>query len=93
VKEEIFSVFDGAANRFLQPFFAETVEVAIRMFRSVVNRPDHQFNKFPSDYTLFHIGTYDGEDGRIDSQTPRSLGLALQYVDRKAEPGALEVVS
>jgi len=93
VKEEIFSVFDGAANRFLQPFFAETVEVAIRMFRSVVNRPDHQFNKFPGDYTLFHIGTYDGEDGRIDSQTPRSLGLALQYVDRKAEPGALEVVS
>lgn len=83
MREEIFTVFDTAAKRFLQPFFADTVEVACRMFRELVNKEGHQFNKYPEDYVLFHLGTYDGENGSLNSfPEPHSLGVAITYVQR-----------
>lgn len=76
---EIFTVFDSAAARFLEPFFAPTIEVALRMFREVVNKEGHDFNRFPEDYTLFHIGAFSAQDGQIIAQSPRSLGVALTF--------------
>lgn len=82
MREEMFSVYDSAAKRYLQPFFAETQEVAIRMFRAIVNKADHQFNRFPEDYTLFYVGVFDGETGMVQPCTPHSLGVALTFVER-----------
>jgi len=78
----VFTVYDSAARRYLEPFFAETVEVACRMFRALVNKEGHQFNRFPEDYTLFHIGSYDEKAGELAAITPHSLGVALTYVAR-----------
>lgn len=81
--EEIFTVYDSAAKRYLQPFFAPTLEVAIRMFRELANKPEHQFGKYPSDYELRHIGSFDGETGTVTPADPtHSLGVALTYVNR-----------
>lgn len=84
MNEEMFTVYDSAAARFLPPFSAATIEVALRMFRAMVNREDHQFGKFPEDYTLFHIGTFYGESGEIQAVPPRSLGVAVTFVNRTA---------
>jgi len=93
MKEECFSVYDAAARRYLQPFFAPTIEVALRMFRTVVNTGEHQFNKFPEDYVLFHLGTFDGETGLFTPlATPHSLGVALTFVDRSPIGSGLKVV-
>jgi len=79
----VFTVYDSAARRYLEPFFAETIEVACRMFRSLVNKDGHQFARFPEDYTLFHLGDFDGETGRISGlDTPHSLGVAITFVAR-----------
>jgi len=94
MREECFSVYDSAAKRYLQPFFAETIEVALRMFRTVVNKGEHQFNKFPEDYVLFHLGTFDGESGFFTPLTaPHSLGVAVTFVDRLPTGSGLKVVN
>lgn len=78
-----FTVHDSAAGAFLEPFCAPTIEVAIRMFRQLVNRADHQFGKFPEDYTLFHVGEFDQESGAlVGLPTPHSLGVAVTFVER-----------
>lgn len=83
MNEEIFTVYDSAARRYLQPFVAETVEVAIRMFRALVSKPEHQFARFPEDYTLFHIGSFDAETGTVKALgTPHSLGVAVTFLPR-----------
>lgn len=83
MNEEMFTVYDSAARKFLQPFFADTVEVAIRMFRTLVGKPEHQFARYPEDYTLFHIGSFDADSGLVVSfDTPHSLGVALSFVAR-----------
>lgn len=83
MNEEMFTVYDSAARRYLQPFFAPTLEVAIRMFRELANKQEHQFGKYPSDYELRHIGSFDGERGIVIPTDPtHSLGVALTYVNR-----------
>jgi len=79
----VFTVYDSAAKRYLEPFFAETVEVACRMFRALVNKEGHQFCRFPEDYVLFHIGVYSTESGELEGlSAPHSLGVALTFVAR-----------
>lgn len=77
----IFSIYDNAAKAFLQPFFAPTVEAAIRMARSVVSDPNHQFAKYPEDYTLFEIGLFDQGDGSITAAAaPHSVAPLITLV-------------
>lgn len=82
----IFTVWDSAAERFLEPFFAPTVEYALRSFRQAVNEPGHQFNRFPADYTLFKIGEYDAETGDVAGHSPQSLGVAITMVEKARAP-------
>lgn len=79
----LFAVFDSAAHGFLDPFPAPTVEFAIRGFREAVNKPGHQFQKFPEDYTLFHVGSFDSATGTLEALPPRSLGVAVTFVSRE----------
>lgn len=78
---KVFSVYDKAAEAFLQPFFAPTVGIAIRNFRTAANQEDHQFHRHADDYTLFELGEFDESTGKLEPSTPHSLGNALQYVE------------
>ena len=81
----IFSVFDSAAGAYLQPFFAPTVESAIRSFRQSINS-DGPFSQFPEDFTLFSIGKFDGATGQVAGFEPHSLGVALTFVQSPMLP-------
>lgn len=76
------SVYDSAANMWLDPFMAPTIEFAIRGFRQAVNTEGHQFALFPDDYTLFSVGGFDPSTGKLLPQEPVSLGVAVTFVDR-----------
>lgn len=82
---QIFSVYDSAAHRYLDPFTAPTVDVAIRHFKHAVNSDGHQFNQFPQDYTLFHCGEFDPETGKLVPCEPHSLGVAITFLASEAE--------
>lgn len=77
----IFSVFDSAAQGFLQPFFFSMPGQAIRAFSDAINNPTHEFAKHPQDYTLFQIGSYDSLTAELTPSVPVSLGNALQFKD------------
>lgn len=82
--DQIFSVFDSAANAFMPPFFAGRIEEAIRAFRHQVANADSPFAKFPEDYTLFHIGSFDKTSALVQPlDTPHPLGLAISFLPDK----------
>ncbi len=82
LQTHIFTVYDSAAGMFLEPFVAPSIDFALREFKSAANREGHQFNNFPSDYTLFYIGTFDCGAGRVDGLEPTSLGVAVTLIDK-----------
>lgn len=78
---KVCTVFDSKAALFLAPFYEQSVGTAVRSFETAVNTPDHQFNKYPSDYTLFELGEFDESAATFDlHDAPVNLGLAITYV-------------
>jgi len=74
MKLQIFSIYDTKADAYLQPFFTATKATALRSFSDLVNNPDSTFSKHASDYVLFHIASYDDQNGHIE---PLSSNLNL----------------
>lgn len=77
-----FSVYDQAAKAYLQPFFASSAGLALRMFAEAANTPDHNFNRYAADYTLFELGEFDQQDCKFTLHSvPENLGSALHHIN------------
>jgi len=84
--KHLFTVYDSAAGLYLDPFVAPTIEFAIREFRQICNQEGHQFNKFPTDYALFHIGEFNAELGEVLHLNPTALGVAVTFIEQQQLP-------
>lgn len=80
MKIKMFSVQDSKADAYLEPFFSQTTETAIRSFTEAANSTDHHFYKYAADYTLFELGVFDQETGDYEKLVPnKNLGNALTW--------------
>lgn len=76
----MYSIFDSAAKAYATPFFMQNDGLAIRAFQSNVNaEEENNISKYPDQFTLFKIGSYNDETAEIDPITPSSLGNALNF--------------
>ena len=80
----LFSIYDSAAKTYTPPVVAATTEVGVRMFSSLVANGSSLYAKHPEDFTLFHLGEMDDEDGSL---------LALETPVRVIGAWELEVVA
>lgn len=77
---KVFSVYDAAAEAYLQPFFTPTLGLAIRSFSDAVNQEGHQFSNHAADYTLFEIGEFDDSTGNLSMlKTHKNCGVASEF--------------
>lgn len=77
---QIFTVYDSKAEAYLPPFYAPTVAAGLRSFMTVARDNTHDFHINASDYTLFHIGEFDSNEGTFTSLEAKvSLGSANQF--------------
>ncbi len=88
----IFTVYDDKAEAYLPPFFLNTVGEALRAFSELANDPNHAFCKYPSDFTLFQIGTFDNGNCSFELlPTPTAIGKAIEYkTPRQPEAGRFD---
>ena len=80
---KIFTVYDDKAECYMSPFTMQSTGAATRAFEDTVNDSNSAFNKHPSDYTLFEIGTFDDQNCTFtmyDAKT--SLGSANEYINK-----------
>lgn len=69
----VCAVRDSAVDHFGQPIFVRALGEATRSFVDEINRAGSAFNAHPSDYELFHLGTYNDEDGSFVARNPASI--------------------
>lgn len=78
--DKIFAIYDSKAQAYLQPFFARTNGLAVRMFETAAKEEGNNFNKHAADYTLFEIGEWDEHKGEVEALNHfNNLGTALEY--------------
>lgn len=62
-----FAVRDAKAEAFVgSPIFVAARGLAVRSFADMVNNAETEFGKYPADFTLFEVGTYDPRNGLLE---------------------------
>lgn len=91
MRVKAFAIYDSKAAAYSPPFFQNTIATGIRAFGRICSDQESMVCQFPEDYTLFEVGEWDDQTGRMyPLETPRSLGLATEHKARQAEPMAIE---
>ena len=82
----IFSVYDEKAETYSLPLTHSSVQVAIRSFTAAVKNPQSFIHQFPSDYALYHIGSFDEDTSEIKSfSQPRFIVRASEIMNSLKE--------
>ena len=84
MQQLMFCIHDSKAEAFLNPFFLPMKAMAVREFQNMVNDPGHAFGRNPADYTLFMIGTWDGESGKVIETDTTALGNGVEFLQNPA---------
>lgn len=80
---KIYSIRDSKAEIFNFPFFQKTHGEAERTFLQLVNDETTQIGKFPEDFDLYYLGTYDDQSGKVDVlDTPQHITKAISLVGK-----------
>jgi len=80
---KIYTVRDSKTEAYLQPFFCLTRGQALRSFTEVCKDTNHNIGKYPEDFALFELGTYDDSTAVFNLHAqPENLGLAAEYKSR-----------
>jgi len=88
MKQEIFTIFDNKAKAFLKPFFTRNADTALRMIKELImTEPNHELARYKHDYELYSIGTYDDNQGMLDSYAPAHIQNLAQLTWDEAPPG------
>lgn len=91
---KIFAVRDEKTGVFNRPFFDLHVASALRSWTEACNEPTSPFCKFPEDFTLYEVGTFDDLEGRIkELPVPHKVSTASEVLKRPSEGLPLRNIS
>lgn len=77
---KLFALYDSKVEAYLQPFFLKSKGEAIRALTRHVNDPNHDFSKYPGDFTLFELGSWDDANAKfILHDAPQSVGVLVEF--------------
>lgn len=81
MKMKIYVVYDSKSESYGNPMILRTRGEAVRMFTEECNRPDSMVCKYPEDFVLFEIGTYNEKnDGLLQAyMSKKSIGSGVDF--------------
>lgn len=65
-----YTVFDNKALQYHPPFYAATDGSAVRSFSDMANDNNTMIGRHPKDYSLWHCGTYNDQNGHFAPVLP-----------------------
>ncbi len=80
MKLNMYSIFDQASGLYCRPFFSQSDGEAIRSFTDLAVDAEHPVGKHAADYTLFRLGIFDDNDGKLTNEVNTVLGNALERI-------------
>lgn len=75
----MYSIRDAKAGFYHHPIFEKHNGEALESFTQLANDPKTPVCKYPEDYDLYYLGTYDDHTGLVQSlPTPEHVQKAVQ---------------
>lgn len=80
---KMYSIRDAKADIFHPPFFKNTHGEAERDFEMLAKDPNSTIHKFPEDYDLWYLGTYDNSSAVMSCvKAPEPVTSASSVLNR-----------
>jgi len=77
----VYVVRDRKAGVFNRPFYERDHTLAIRGFEDACRKDDSPFRKWPSDFELLHLGSFNESTGKFDQlEHPAVMAEPNQFV-------------
>lgn len=88
-KLKAFSILDGKTSSWSAPAFLQHTGQAERMFVDLANDGQSMISKYPTDFSLYEVGSWDDDKCILSSMSPFHLITTGASVKRKPsdEPG------
>ena len=95
MKLNAYTIYDVASGIYMRPFFSQADGQAIRGFKDIATDADHEIGKHPEDYTLYRIGSFNDNTGKMEGEEPEKLitGLACVAADRNPKQADLKIAT
>ncbi len=77
---KVFSVFDVKAAAYGQPMFMPSNGIALRTFGEVCLNPESPMFKYPEDFALYEVGSWDPSSGVLTTMNPVHLVSAASIL-------------
>lgn len=71
----ICSVFDRKAGVYARPFVTPNKAMARRSFEAARQDSSTELSKFPEDFSLHVLGSFNDETGEVSGQVPTVIAL------------------
>jgi len=83
---KVYAVFDVKAASYGSPMFLASNGIALRTFGEVCLNPESPLHKYPEDFSLYEIGSYDPASGELKTIQPKHLASAAAVISGVASP-------
>lgn len=91
-----FSLLDTKAGAFGVPFFVAHEAIARRMVSDLVNDPQSSVHRYPEDFSLYRVGSFDVSAGTLKPEAfPVFLVQCVEFLNvrRAIPPGVPELAN
>ena len=87
---KLFSVLDVKSKSYLKLWAEKSTVEAVRGFNVTVNETDTMFKRFPDDFCLMEIGSWDQATGILTPlDSPLNLGSARTFLRESIDSPSL----
>ncbi len=89
MKQQIYAVFDTCAGIYDSPHFANSDDIVKRQFQDIATAADNPISKHPEHYSLWRLGAWDNNSGKIVNEHNECLWQAVEAISQSQiiEPG------
>lgn len=88
---KIFALLDTKAGTYAQPFAETSTINALRGFETAVNSKDSTLARYPDDFCLMELASFDQFTGELTPNPPQNLGTARTVL--KTQPKQMELLN
>jgi len=90
-KLRAFSVLDLKLSEFSPPMFLAHLGQAVRTWEEIANDPSSNICKYPSDFILYEVGSFDQDKGILEALVPPSQVATALEARRKPDPRQMQL--
>lgn len=82
---KMYSIYDKKAKTYSNPNFFPNEAVALRQFGEMCNDPQYPLVKYPNDYQIVSLGTFDEEAGKLFAPKKTTILCQVKALIRAKE--------